>query len=79
MSYLVRYTPQAEARLLNWTHWRTASDIDAELLRFANANAPTRDARSLLVVDLRVADHRAVVAIDRVEKVVRVLRIYRAR
>jgi hypothetical protein len=79
MSYRVRYTPQAEAKLLNWTHWRTAGDIDAELLRFAGANAPTRDARALFVIDLRVADHRAVVAVDRVEKVVRVLRIYRAR
>ena len=76
MSFEVVYAPAARARLLNWIHWRVASDVDAAVIAFAETRAATIQGGPAF--ELRAAGYRIVVAVDRWERRVYVLRLYRA-
>jgi hypothetical protein len=78
MNYRVRYTPQAEAKLLNWLpSWRTAGDVDGAVQRFAARRAAAAPSRTYLQV--HAAGHCAIVVVDHAEQRVDVLAIVRVR
>jgi hypothetical protein len=62
---------------LHAVHWRTASAIDAAVIRFAAGRAATIEAAPLY--HLRAAGHSVVLTVDRAERTVTVLHVYPAR
>jgi hypothetical protein len=75
-SYRIVYRPAARAKLLDWTHWRTGSDIDAAVMTFSAEHAATVQGGPVYV--LHAAGHRVFLTIEHRERTVYVLRIYRA-
>jgi len=77
MSFGVIWTPQALAAL-HRVHWRTASTIDAAVIRHATQIAE-RPGPPLSRQRMRVAGHDLALVIDREVAVLRVLGLFRAR
>ena len=77
MSFAVVYDWPALATLYNRIDWRTASDIDAAVHRFAATRAATMAPAP--AYRLRTAGYDVVLAIDSATRVVTVLRLYQAR
>ena len=77
MTFTVVYDWPARAILLDWTHWRTGTEIDAAVIQFAATRAATIERAS--AYHLRAAGHSIVLAVDCDARVVTVLRIYRGR
>ncbi len=77
MSFTVIYDWPARATLLDWTHWRIGTEIDAAVIHFAATHAATIERAP--AYHLRAAGHSIVLAVDRDARVVTVLRIYRGR
>ena len=81
MTFTVVYDWPARATLLDWTHWRIGTEIDAAVIQFAATRAPTIGGtiERASAYHLRAAGHSIVLAVDRDARVVTVLRIYRGR
>jgi hypothetical protein len=75
MSFRPIYTRLARAKLLSWIHWRVASDVDAAVIAFAETRAATIPGGPIF--ELRAAGYRVILAVDRHERAVYVLGIYR--
>jgi hypothetical protein len=77
MTFSVVYDWPARSVLLDRTHWRIGTEIDAAVIRFAATRAATMERAP--AYHLRAAGHSIVLAVDHAAQVVTVLRIYRAR
>lgn len=77
MSFAIIWAPQALATLKQ-IHWRTASTIDAAIIRYAEI-AADRPGPPLARQRLRAAGHDALLVIDREVSALRVLALFRVR